>query len=313
MAPKIGYLLPTREAVMEGRPEAAPLLALAEKAEDLGYDSVWIGDSIIAKPRHEPLTLMAGVAGRTKKVKLGTAVLLPALRNPVVLAHQVATIDQVSDGRVLLGVGIAADAPAIHAEFEAVGVPFDKRVGRMMEGLRLCKALWTGEPVDWEGRWTVKQGVVGPTPAQAGGPPIWGGGSAPASLKRAAVNFDGWFPSGPSDTAVWGQQWREVLDHLDDAGRNRDGFDGAIYLTLSINDDDAKANDRLDSFLERYYNIPAATLRKFQAGFGGPAEKAAEWLKAYADEGASHIMIRFCGDHDRNLEQFAKVRESLGW
>ena len=69
MAPKIGYLLPTREAVMEGCPEAAPLLALAEKAEDLGYDSVWIGDLIIAKPRHDPLTLMAGVAGRTKKVK----------------------------------------------------------------------------------------------------------------------------------------------------------------------------------------------------------------------------------------------------
>ena len=170
MAPKIGYLLPTREAVMEGRPEAAPLLALAEKAEALGYDSVWIGDSIIAKPRHDPLTLMAGVAGRTKKVKLGTAVLLPALRNPGALAHQVATIDPGRDGRVILGGGIAADAPAIHAECEAVGVPFEKRVGRMMEGLRLCKALWTGEPVDWEGRWTVTQGVVGPTPAQAGGP-----------------------------------------------------------------------------------------------------------------------------------------------
>ena len=137
---------------MEGRPEAAPLLRLAEKAEDFGYDSVWIGDSIIAKPRHDPLTLMAGVAGRTKRVRLGTAVLLPALRNPV-LAHQVATIDQVSDGRVILGVGIAADAPAIHAEFEAVGVPFEKRVGRMMEGLRLCRALWSGDPVDWDGRW----------------------------------------------------------------------------------------------------------------------------------------------------------------
>jgi len=313
MAPKIGYLLPTREAVMEGRPAASPLLTLAEKAEDLGYDSVWIGDSIIAKPRHDPLTLMAGAAGRTKRVKLGTAVLLPALRNPVVLAHQVATIDQVSDGRVILGVGIAADAPAIHDEFKAVGVPFEKRVGRMMEGLRLCRALWTGDPIDWNGRWTLKQGVVGPTPVQSGGPPIWGGGSAPASLKRAAINFDGWFPSGPSDTAVWGRQWREVLDHLNAAGRSSKNFDGAIYLTLSIDDDATKANERLDSFLERYYSIPAAKLRTFQAGFGGPAAEAAEWLKAYADEGASHIMIRFCGDHDRNLEQFAKVRESLGW
>ncbi|MDG2285948.1 MAG: LLM class flavin-dependent oxidoreductase, partial [Alphaproteobacteria bacterium] len=129
MAPKIGYLLPTREAVMEGRPEAAPLLTLAEKAEDLGYDAIWVGDSITAKPRHEPITLLAAAAGRTKRVELGTAVLLPALRNPVVLAHQIATLDQASDGRVILGVGIAADIPALHDEFRAVGVPFEKRVG----------------------------------------------------------------------------------------------------------------------------------------------------------------------------------------
>ncbi len=126
MAPKIGYLLPTREAVMEGRPAAAPLLTLAEKAEDLGYDSIWVGDSITAKPRHEPITLLAAAAGRTRRVALGTAVLLPALRNPVVLAHQIATLDQVSEGRVILGVGIAADIPAIHDEFRAVGAPFEK-------------------------------------------------------------------------------------------------------------------------------------------------------------------------------------------
>ena len=87
MTCKIGYLLPTRESVMEGRPEAEPLLKLAERAEQLNFDSVWVGDSIIARPRHEPMTLLAGVAGRTKRVKLGTAVLLPALRNPVILAH----------------------------------------------------------------------------------------------------------------------------------------------------------------------------------------------------------------------------------
>ena len=140
MTPKIGYLLPTRESIMEGRPETAPLLRLAQKAEDLGYDSVWIGDSLLARPRHEPSTLLAAVAGRTTRVALGTAVLLPALRNPVVLAHQVATLDQISEGRVILGVGIAADTPPIRAEFEAAGVPFDKRVGRMQEGLRLCRA-----------------------------------------------------------------------------------------------------------------------------------------------------------------------------
>ena len=169
MAPKIGYLLPTREAIMQGRPEVPPLIRLAEKAEDLGYDSVWIGDSITARPRHEPLTLLATVAGRTQKVSLGTAVLLPALRNPVVMAHQISTLDQASEERVILGVGIAADVPNVRAEFAATGVPFEKRVGTMMEGLRLCRALWSGEPVTWDGRWTLRDQTIGPVPFTKGG------------------------------------------------------------------------------------------------------------------------------------------------
>src|ERR1700694_795828 len=176
MAPRIGYLLPTRERVMEGRPQTGPLLDLAVRAEGLGFDSVWGGDSLRARPRHDPLTLLAAAAARTKKVQLGTAVFLPALRNPVVLAHQLATLDQISEGRLVLGAGIASDVPNIRAEFVAAGVPFEGRVGRMMEGLRLCRALWTGKPVDWDGRWQTTQAVVGPTPARPGGPLLWIGG-----------------------------------------------------------------------------------------------------------------------------------------
>ena len=233
MTLRIGYLLPTRESVMEGRPEAEPLLGLAERAEKLGYDSVWVGDSLLARPRHEPITLLAGVAGRTKRVRLGTAVLLPAFRNPVLLAHQVATLDQVSAGRVILGIGIASDVPNVRAEFRAAGVPFEKRVGTLMEGMRLCKALWTGKPVDWEGRWHVEQGVIGPTPHQPGGPPIWGGGSAPAALERAGKHFDGWFPTGP-DSAGWGKQWRQVQSIAREAGRNPGDLEAAVYLTLAV-------------------------------------------------------------------------------
>src|SRR6202035_4775557 len=152
MAPRIGDLLPTRERVMQGRPETGPLLDLAARAEGLGFDSVWVGDSLLARPRHDPLTLLAAAAARTKKVQLGTAVFLPALRNPVVLAHQLATLDQISEGRLVLGAGIASDVPNIRAEFVAAGVPFEGRVGRMMEGLRLARALWTGKPGDWDGR-----------------------------------------------------------------------------------------------------------------------------------------------------------------
>src|SRR5207248_9976866 len=107
-----------------------------------GFDSVWIGDSITARPRHEPLTLMAAIAARTRRVRLGTGVLLPALRNPVVLAHVVGTLDRIAEGRVILGVGIAADTPAIRKEFAAAGVPWDRRVGRFLETIEIRRPLW---------------------------------------------------------------------------------------------------------------------------------------------------------------------------
>ncbi len=311
MPAQIGYLIPTREAIMEGRPEAGPLLSLAERAEDLGYDSVWIGDSITARPRHEPLTLLAGIAGRTQRVKLGTAVLLPALRNPVVLAHVVSTLDQVSDGRVILGYGIAGDVPNIRAEFEAAGVPFDKRIGRMIEGLELCRALWTGEKVDWNGRWTLEGQQIGPVPAQTGGPPVWIGGSHANALKRAARHFDGWFPTGP-EAEVCGRQWAEVQAHAKAEGRAAGDLTFAVYLTLAIDDSHENGIARIDKFLEAYYGVPGNVLRRRMASFGGPAEEAAAFVKGYIDQGASHVCIRFAGDHENSLKAMAKLRTEMG-
>jgi probable F420-dependent oxidoreductase len=310
MATRIGYLLPTRESIMEGRPEAEPLLKLAERAEALGYDSIWVGDSLLARPRHEPITLLAGVAGRTQRAHLGTAVLLPMLRNPVLLAHQVATLDQISAGRVILGVGIATDVPNVRAEFRAAGVPFEKRVGTLMEGLRLCKALWTGKPVDWDGRWHVEKGVLGPTPHRPGGPPIWGGGSAPAALERAGRHFDGWFPTGP-DAKGWAEQWRRVRDAAKDAGRDPSELEAAIYLTIAVDQNAAKAEERINGFLAAYYGQRPDVLKKRQACFAGSAEAAAEWINGYLRAGARYVVLRFAGEHERHLELFAKLRGKL--
>ena len=309
---QLGYLLPTRERIMRGQPDAAPLLDLAIRAEDIGFDSVWIGDSLLARPRHDPITMLAAIATRTTRVELGTAVLLPALRNPVILAHQFATLDQISQGRIILGVGIAGDVPNIRSEFAAAGVPFEKRVGRMMEGLRLCQALWRGEPVDWDGRWPVEQGTIAPLPHRPGGPPIWGGGSAPASLTRAGRNFDGWFPTGP-DAAGWGKQWAVVKEAASEAGRNPDDLTGALYLTMVIDDDAAKAQAQIDAYLEEYYGVAAAILTKRQACYAGPAAGAAAWLQGYCDAGATHLVLRFAGDNERQMEAIADVRQTLGW
>ena len=198
MTVELGVLIPTREAIMSGRPETGPLLGMAERAEAAGFDSVWIGDSITARPRHEPLTLMAAIAARTRRVRLGTGVLLPALRNPVVLAHLVGTVDRISEGRVILGVGIAADGPAIRKEFAACGAPFDRRVGRFLETLEICRALWSRDGVTYQGKhFTLDGATVEPKPHRPGGPPIWIGGSGPTAFREAA-RFDAWFPTGPS-------------------------------------------------------------------------------------------------------------------
>jgi probable F420-dependent oxidoreductase len=309
--PRLGYLLPTRERVMEGQNETGSLLALAERAESLGFDSVWVGDSITARPRHDPLTLLAAVAARTRRVEIGTAVLLPALRNPVVLAHQVATLDRISEGRLILGIGIAADMPAIRVEFEATGVPFDKRVGRMNEAMRLCKALWSGKPVDWEGRWTARQITVGPTPHRPGGPPIWFGGGLPAGRARTGKFYDGWFPNLPQPNE-YAAQFEEVKVAAREAGRDADAITGAMYLTLAIDDDAARADAKIDSYLGQYYGMKPAAMRARQRCYAGPAAGAEAWIRSYADAGASHLMLRFAGEHERHLDIIAGFRKQIG-
>ena len=311
MTIKVGYLLPTRERVMAGVHETGPILELAERCEAVGMDSVWLGDSLLAKPRHDPITLMSAIAARTKRVEIGTAVMLPMLRNPVILAQQLATLDQISESRVIIGIGVGQDIPPNHKEFQAAGVPFEKRVGTLLEGLRLCQALWTGEPVNWDGRWTVQDGVLGPKPYRPCGPRIWGGGGVTGALKRAARYHDGWMPSGPEDSAVYAEKWKKIAGYARDAGRDPSEITGSAYLTLAIGDDDVAANARINTYLSNYYNLPADKLRKHQATFAGSRDGAIEWLQGFVGAGVTHFCLRFVGDHDVNIPLAADVRKWL--
>lgn len=310
MGPKLGYLLPTRENIMRDEPSGRVLLDAARRAHDLGFDSVWAGDSLLARPRHDPLTLLAAVAGAVPDVAIGTAVLLPVLRNPVVLAQQLATIDQVSEGRLIVGAGIAADMPAIRAEFVAAGVPFDGRVGRLMEGFRLCKAFWSGEPVEWAGRWEVQQSTLAPKPYREGGPPIWMGTGAEPGIARAAKHFDGWFPIGP-DAATFGERKQLFLNTAADAGRDARDLTTALYLTVCIMPDAAAADAAIDSYLQNYYGAPPAMMRGIQACFGGPLDHVLEKIRSYVTAGAEHLVLRLVGDHEGQQKLLAEHRDEL--
>src|SRR5262244_2517612 len=304
MATEFGVLIPTREAIMSGRPETGPLLAMADRAEAAGFDSVWIGDSITARPRHEPLTLMAAIAARTRRVRLGTGVLLPALRPPVVLAHVVGTLDRIAEGRVILGVGIAADTPAIRREFAAVGVPSERRVGRFLETLEICRALWTRDHVSFSGKhFTLDDVTMEPKPQQRGGPPIWIGGSGPIALREAA-RFDAWFPTGPH-VEFFAEQFPRIQTAAHAAGRPANAVTGAAYVTVALDPSPAVAEKRLHEFLETYYATPAAVNMKRQATYAGPIEGCVEWLQRWVASGATHLSLRFAGG-----DQLAQIDEA---
>lgn len=304
---KLGYLVPTREQIMLDAHGTSELLERAAFARDQGFDSLWVGDSLFARPRHDPLTLMAALAVHTPGMEIGTAILLQSLRNPVILAQQLATIDQLSEGKLIVGVGIGADAPSIHAEFSAAGVPFERRVGRLVESVNLCRALWRGEPVTWNGRWQLNEAVVAPTPYQRGGPPIWYASSVDAGVERAGKYFDGWFPIGP-DAETISRQQAILAKSASASGRP---VNTAVYLTVCVDDDQASADHQINEYLERYYGFSAEILRGIQACFGGNAESVVQWMNEFVEAGADHLVIRVVGDYRKALSDIAHLRHQL--
>lgn len=300
---RVGVLLPTREAVMSGRADAAALIRMAELAESAGYDSVWVGDSLLARPRHEPLALLAAVAARTRRVTLGTAVLLPALRHPLLLAHAAATVDRIAEGRLVLGVGIAPDTPGVRKEFDAVGVPFKERVGRLVESVHLCRRLWGAgspspadpEPVTLEGKyWRVTDARILPTPHRPGGPPVWMGGEVEGARRRAGLIADGWFPNS-HDPRAYRDGWARVQAEARESRGSAAAMTPALYTTVNVGPDARAAEGELRRFIEGYYGAPYEVIAARWGHYAGTVEGCLEWLGGFVEAGARHIVLRLAG------------------
>ncbi|WP_250907083.1 LLM class flavin-dependent oxidoreductase [Nonomuraea sp. NEAU-A123] len=209
---KVGFLLPTRDWIVLGDREPFALIEQAQVAEDLGFDSVWAGDSPVTRPRADPLMLLSAVAAVTERVTLGTAVLLPALRHPILLAHQLATLDRISDGRLIAGMGAGFPHPNTEAQFDALGIEFKRRVSRTEESIDVMRQLWTGATVSYQGAHFAFQDVtLEPKPAQVGGPPIWLAGSGAAALRRVGRLADGWLPYPPT-SQTYADEWGVVQE-----------------------------------------------------------------------------------------------------
>ncbi len=187
------------------------MLRAASHAEDLGFDHVAIGNRLLDSGfglDTDPLVLLAAIAGATKRLRLLTSVLVAPYYPALVLANQAATLDVISGGRLILGVGIGWNPD----EFAAVGVPIRERGARTDDHLAAAKALWSQQPADFDGPFTTLRGAhLGVPPVTPGGPPVWVGGHSDVALRRALRLGDGWYGTG-ADAEEVTEVWRRLRD-----------------------------------------------------------------------------------------------------
>lgn len=288
---RVGLLLPTREAAISGDWDARRLVEFAGRAEGLGFDSVWAGDSLLARPRLEPLTLLAAVAVATNSVALGTGALTVPLRHPLVSAHAVTAVDQLSGGRLIIGMGAGFPYPASAAEFAAAGVPFPQRLGRLVETAMIWRHVWSDAAGSaFSGSYWKLEGIDGfPRPVAPGGPPLWLAGSGPRALELAGPLLDGWLPYSPEPA---GYRRSSAVLSAAGAGRRPASFTHGLYVTVLPHDDPEAGRVELDAYARAYYGQSLAVMGRLQGFVTGTDAQCAARLRGYADAGARHIVIR---------------------
>ena len=308
-----GILLPTREAIMSGRADPSTLYQIAERAESLGFHSVWVGDSLTARPRIDALTTLAAVGARTQRVRLGTAIFLAALRNPILLAYQLASLDWLTSGRVDLGVGYGRPKePASEHEFEVLGLNPSARMKMSEEIVHVMRRLWRENDVSYEGKFTRFDHVtIEPKPAQPGGVPIWlASNNVEPGLKRVARLADAWINNIKSPE-VYGECWQKIRAYAADAGRDPESIHPGIYFTLAAGGKDAVVEGQ--QFLAQYYSRSYEAVANAMLCVTGSWDEVIDWMEKYAAAGARTVVLRFAAnDQLATLEACAAALNRRG-
>jgi probable F420-dependent oxidoreductase len=271
-----------------------------QRAEALGFDSAWVIEQILGRiPILEPLALLTWAAALTERLRLGSAVLLPALRNPIHLAKSLATLDHLSQGRLIVGVGLGGNTPL----YPAFGVPVAGRVERFAEGLRLMISLWTEPRTIFQGRyWRLDGARMEPKPVQRPHPPIWFGAHHPNALRRAVELGQGFIGAGSTPTATFLEEVRVLRGLLGEAGRDPATFGVGKRVYIAIDSDRGRATRRLADWFGAFYGRPE--LAEQVAVRGEPAE-CVDRLREVVEGGARFLMLHPVFDELTQLERLA--------
>jgi alkanesulfonate monooxygenase len=273
-------------------PDVGALVEYGVKMEQLGFDSIWAWDHVLLGvqpnfPIIESLTLLTAIAARTKSIKLGTGILVLPMRNPVILAKQLGSMDLLSNGRLIMGLA----SGWYKREFDAVGVPFEKRGKIMDENLDILKRFWTEDMV--KGEWMhhkIPAGVMYPKPVQKPYPPLLIGGYVDRVLQRAAVAGDGWLTYfyRPESFA---KSWAKIRDFAQEAGKDPDKLLNASQLPIRVGKSRAAVESEMMEWLGKEWDYASWSESTKDSAILGTVDACVEQLKAHLAVGTQKLIF----------------------
>lgn len=283
-----------------GRPiDAGDIRRYLVRAEALGFESAWVVEQVLGSiPSLEPVELLTWAAAVTERIRLAPAVLLTALRSPVHTAKSLATLDVLSGGRLIVGVGLGGNTRV----YPAYGLRAERRAARFEEGLTVMKRLWTEPRVSMKGEfWQLENASMEPKPVQRPHPPLWFGGHHPNALRRAVAMGDGFLGAGSLSTAAFAEEVRQLRALLaGQGGGRRFGIGKRVYV--AIDRDRERAGRRLADWFGAFYGKPDLAA---QVSVWGDVDTCVAGLRQVREAGAELLVLNPVFDEMEHLERFA--------
>ena len=285
----------------DGEFDPAAFQAYLTRAEELGFDSAWTQEQLLGSwNQFAPTETMTYAAACTERLRLGCVVFVSTLYSPVHLAKSLSTLDQLSRGRIEIGVGTGGPG----RPFAAFGVDPRRYVARFTEGIELMKALWTQPRVTFDGEfWQLRDEAMEPKPFQKPYPPLWFGAASEPALRRAVRRGDGFFGAGSTPTTRFAEQVTVVRAALAEAGRPADSFPIAKRVYVAIDDHAARARERMNAALTELYGRRVEAIEA--AAVAGTAADCVRELRQVAEAGAELILCTALFDQADQMEQLA--------
>jgi probable F420-dependent oxidoreductase len=258
---------------------------VAQRAEAAGFGDLWVTSNALDHVySFDAIGVLTFAAAVTTRIRVGVSVLVLPVQHPAHVAHQVATLDTLSNGRAILGVGIGREH-----HYHQFQIPTERRVRRFREGVEIIKALWTEPKVDYKGDIFRLEGeTITLKPVQKPRPPIWFGGDHPDAVRRTAVLADGWMGSGGSSKAVFARSVPILKEALAKAGRDPSTYPISKRVFMSVHERADVARAELDRWFTVVYRNPAGT---DASGVHGTPEQVRQQLEALVEAGANHLLL----------------------